>query len=87
MMVMTTRGQKFVSFVLRGHALPDQYVHESRTRLVLLDAGDSHWRAFYKERRLWNKPLSDWDYDYLRPLGVVFSDECAAMRWASGGKA
>ena len=65
--------------------IQNQMRHKSESGKI--DAGDSHWRAFYKERRLWNKPLSDWDYDYLRPLGVAFSDECAAMRWASGGKA
>lgn len=72
-----------VSYTLSGDP---QDVIESRTRLALRDHGSEQWRLKRKGPKARARPLSDWDYEDLRPTGISATSEAKAVLWVAGVK-
>jgi hypothetical protein len=73
-----------VSYTLGGD--PPQHVIESRTRLALRDHDSDWWRLKRKGPKARSQPLSDWDYEDLRPTGISATSEARAVLWVMGVK-
>lgn len=72
-----------VSYTLGGDP---QHVIESRNRLALRDPGSEWWRLKRKSPKARARPLSDWDYEDLRPTGISCTSEAKAVLWVMGAK-
>jgi len=76
-----------VRYTLAGD--PPQHVIESRTRLALRDHDSEWWRLKRKGPKARARPLSDWDYEDLRPTGISatsVTSEARAVLWVMGAK-